>query len=131
MADDIRWKQRFENFEKAFKKLEEAMNEGELNELERNGFIQRYEFTIELAWKTLKDFLQEEGFKLKSPKDVVRQAFQSGYLDDGQVWIDALDIRNKLSHDYNQEYSEEAEQLIRNDIFPAIVHLYRYFITKI
>lgn len=75
MQVDIRWKQRFENFEKAFKKLEEAVNEGELNELERNGLIQRYEFTIELAWKTLKDFLQDEGFKLKSPKDVVRQAF--------------------------------------------------------
>lgn len=65
---DIRWKQRFQNFEKAFFKLKEAIEKEELSELERNGLIQRFEFTLELAWKTLKDFLDHEGFIVKSPK---------------------------------------------------------------
>ena len=77
---DIRWKQRFQNFEKAFKKLEEALNKDNLSELERNGLIQRFEFTMELAWKTLKDFMEDQGFVFTSisPKVILREAFQNG-----------------------------------------------------
>jgi nucleotidyltransferase substrate binding protein (TIGR01987 family) len=84
MDQSVRWKQRFENFEKAYKRLQEVIDTPELNELERNGLIQRFEFTVELAWKTLKDFLNAEGFDIKSPKETIRQAFQSGYIGDGK-----------------------------------------------
>ncbi len=81
-SNDIRWKQRFTNFEKAFHKLEEAIAEEELNELERNGLVQRFEFTLDLSWKVLKDFLEEKGFVFKpSPKDTIKLAAESGFID--------------------------------------------------
>ena len=74
-SQDIRWEQRFDNFDKTFLRLQEAIQLGELNELERNGLVQRFEFTLELAWKVMKDFLQEQEFEFNpSPKDTFRQA---------------------------------------------------------
>lgn len=130
MDQSVRWKQRFENFEKAFKRLQDVIDLSELNELERNGLIQRFEFTVELAWKTLKDFLNAEGFDIKSHKETIRQAFQSSYISDGKIWIRILDARNKLSHDYNGEYFEAAEEEIRHDFFPAIEMLYMFFVKQ-
>jgi nucleotidyltransferase substrate binding protein (TIGR01987 family) len=125
---DIRWKQRFQNFEKAFLSLNEAMLRKDLNELERNGLIQRFEFTIDLAWKVAKDFLEEKGFTFKpSPKDTFRQAQQAGYIDYAQPLIDGLEIRNELSHDYSGEKFEKSEAELRNDIFPAVKKLYQFF----
>ena len=95
--EDIRWKQRFANYESAFLRLKEAMEMKNLNELERNGLIQRFEFTLDLAWKVLKDYLEDRGFSFKpSPKDTLRLAQESGYLDYAQELIDGLDMRNDL-----------------------------------
>ena len=129
---DIRWKQRFQNFEQAFYRLQEAVNQEDLNELERNGLIQRFEFTIELAWKVMKDFLEEKGFAFKpSPKDTFRQAQEAKYIDYAQSLIDALNIRNELSHDYDGELFRLSEVELRNDIFPAIEKLYNFFENEI
>jgi nucleotidyltransferase substrate binding protein (TIGR01987 family) len=125
---DIRWKQRFTNYERAFKRLHEAMMEEELNELERNGLVQRFEFTLELAWKTTKDFLAEKGFNFKpSPKDTFRQAQASEYITYAQALIDGLDLRNELSHDYDGNKFEKAEAQLRNETFPALESLYWFF----
>ena len=103
-AKDIRWKQRFQNYELAFLRLKEAVEMPELNELERNGLIQRFEFTIDLGWKVLKDYLEDKGFSFKpSPKDSIREAQRAGFIDYGQELIDGLDMRNELSHDYSGE----------------------------
>ena len=75
----------------------------------------------------MKDFLEEQGFTVKSPKESFRQAFESGYLKDAQPLIDALEVRNKLSHDYDGEYFEEAEPEIRDEIFPELEALYNFF----
>ncbi len=92
---DIRWKQRFQNFEKAYMRLKEAIEMEELTELERNGLFQRFEFTLDLSWKVMKDFLEEQGFAFKpSPKDTFRMAQQSNYITYAQELIDGLDIRN-------------------------------------
>ncbi|RYZ99721.1 MAG: nucleotidyltransferase [Sphingobacteriaceae bacterium] len=133
MSDkDIRWKQRFQNFEKAFFRLKEALQIEDLNELERNGVIQRFEFTLELCWKTLKDFLEAEGFQFKpTPKETIRQAFNSELITDADVLIDALDIRNDLSHDYSGEKFESSEDQIRERIYPAIEKVYVFFATKV
>ncbi len=123
-----RWKQRFENYEKAFLRLKEAMDQRELNELERNGLIQRFEFSIDLSWKVMKDFLENQGFQFKpSPKETFRQAFESGYLDDVQPLIDGLDVRNELSHDYSGEKFEASEKLLREQVYPALETLYLFF----
>jgi nucleotidyltransferase substrate binding protein (TIGR01987 family) len=125
---DIRWKQRFQNFEKAFLSLNEAMLRKDLNEFERNGLIQRFELTIDLAWKVAKDFLEEKGFVFKpSPKDTLRQAQQAGYIDYAQPLIDGLEIRNELSHDYSGNKFEQSEMELRNNIFPALKKLYDFF----
>ena len=128
---DIRWKQRFENFKRAFFRLEEAMKEEELTELERNGLIQRFEFTIELAWKTLKDFLESEGFVVKSPKQTIREAYRNHFITDAQVLLDALQRRNELSHDYNEDTFERAEVEIKESFFPALEDLYHFFVQQI
>jgi len=124
---DIRWHQRFQNFERAFLILQEAIMQKELNELECNGLIQRFEFTIDMAWKVTKDFLEEKGFAFKpAPKDTFRQAQQAGYMDYAQQLIDGLDIRNDLSHDYSGEKFEKSETELRHSIFPALNKLYQF-----
>lgn len=129
---DIRWIQRFQNYEMAFLKLKEAMEQDELNELERNGLIQRFEFTIDLSWKVMKDFLEDKGFVFKpSPKDTFRQAQESNYITIAQELIDGLEIRNALSHDYDGKKFESSEKELREVIFPALQQLYEFFINEI
>jgi nucleotidyltransferase substrate binding protein (TIGR01987 family) len=130
---DIRWQQRFQNFAKAFARLKESLEEeDELNELERNGVVQRFEFTLELAWKTLKDYMQNEGLEFQlTPKGTIRQAMQSGLIDYGQTLIDALITRNELAHDYDGEKFEEAEEFIRDEVFPALEKLHAFFLKEL
>jgi len=132
MSKDIRWRQRFQNFEKAFAKLREAMEREELNELERNGLVQRFEFTLDVSWKVLKDFLEEKGFVFKSsPKDTIRLAAENGYIDHAQVLIDGLEIKNELSHDYSGEKFEKMEAELRQEVYPALEKLYAFFKDQI
>ncbi len=124
---DIRWKQRFEHFDRAFLRLHEALQLPELNELERNGLMQRFEFTLELAWKTLKDYLEYQGFAFRpSPKETLRQAYEAGYLENVQALIDGYDMRNQLSHDYSDEKFRHAEKLFREETNAALVALHRF-----
>jgi nucleotidyltransferase substrate binding protein (TIGR01987 family) len=130
-SEDLRWKQRAQNYEKAFLRLKEAMNREDLNELERNGLIQRFEFTIDLAWKVMKDYLEYKGFDFKpSPKDTIRLAQQSDYIDYAQELIDGLDIRNQLSHDYDGDKFEELEGKLRSETFPALDKLYHFYSSE-
>jgi len=100
--NDIRWKQRFENYQKALARLNEAMGAIQKepgNHLYEMATIQAFEFSIELGWKVLKDYLNFQGVKeVTLPRDVVRQAFQAQIVTDGQTWIDMLEARNKTSH---------------------------------
>ncbi|MDA8137092.1 MAG: HI0074 family nucleotidyltransferase substrate-binding subunit [Desulfobacteraceae bacterium] len=122
---DVRWKQRFHNFEQAFLRLREAMDQKVLNELERNGLIQRFEFTLDLSWKVMKDYLEDKGFAFKpSPKDTFRLAQQSNYIDYAQALIDGIEMRNELSHDYSGQKFEHFEQQLRSSTFPALEKLY-------
>jgi nucleotidyltransferase substrate binding protein (TIGR01987 family) len=128
---DIRWKQRFTNFEKAFYRLKESIEEEELNEQERNGLVQRFEFTLDLSWKVMKDFLEEKGFQFKpSPKDTFRQAQEARFIDYAQELIDGLDIRNELSHDYDGQKFESSEVQLREETYPALSRLYHFFIEE-
>ncbi len=101
-----RWLYRFENYKRAFGLLREAMdlsNTRDLTQLEREGVIQRFEFTWELAWKLLNDLLAAEGVNLDTvtPRTVIRAAFSARLVADGEVWMKALDARNRMSHTYN------------------------------
>jgi len=128
---DIRWKQRFQNFEKAFKQLARAVEVSEPSELERAGIIQFYEFTFELAWKTLKDYLKDAGYLIKSPRETIKQAFQNGYIENGHLWLKMLEKRNDLAHAYKEEIAAAALKLIQNDYFNAIQQVYTWLKTQI
>lgn len=126
--NDIRWIQRFQNYSLVFKRLEESVLQSSLNELEKNGLIQRFEFTLELSWKVLKDFLEEKGFSFKpSPKDTIRLAQESSYIDYAEELIEGLEIRNILSHDYCGEKFLQLEKRLREKTFPALKKLFHFF----
>lgn len=125
MNKEIRWKQRFVNFEKAFQALERTVAIDNPSEAERGGLIQFFEVAFELAWKTLKDYLEADGFQVKGPRDVLKQAFQLEVIQDGHAWIEALDDRNLTAHTYNEETALKIDQLIRSNYFPAISNLYQ------
>lgn len=102
----------------------------ELNDLERNGLIHRFEFTLDIAWK-VKDFLEEKGFVFKpSPKDTLRMAQQGQYISYAQELIDGLEIRNTLSHDYSGEKFEHLEVVLREQTFAALEKLYHFFVSE-
>lgn len=124
--DDIRWRQRFSNYSKAVQQLNEFLEQPSLNKFERQGLIQCFEYTFELAWKTMKDFLEEEGFTVKSPRMAIQTAFQMGIIHEGHIWIDALEKRNLMAHTYNEQIADEAENLIRSKYYSILEELYTY-----
>lgn len=123
----VRFRQRLENFEKSFVLLRDAVAKHELSELERGGLIQFFEVTFELAWKCLGDHLESEGFTLPSPKQILRQAFQSGLIEDGEAWLRALEDRNLMTHTYDERKSKEVERVIRTDYFTLLEKLHETF----
>jgi nucleotidyltransferase substrate binding protein (TIGR01987 family) len=120
MNKDIRWKQRFQNFKNAYKQLDSAIALPELSELESAGLVQTFEYTFELAWKTLKDFLESEGVVAATPRQVIQEGFKANFIIDGHTWIDALEKRNLLSHSYSKELSKKAVELIKTSYFPIM-----------
>ena len=137
MSQDVRWLQRFENFRKALKLLREPLGTRtatQLSQLELQGLTQRFEFTFELAWKTLKDYLEASGALLdqKTPKNVLRESFASGLLDeeDGDIWIRMLEARNMLSHVYDQGVFEEVVTKIENEFLEPLERLLLFFEAK-
>ena len=117
---EIRWKQRFENFDKSYKLLKKYSNIPITTELERAGIIQFFEMTFELAWKVLKDYLESEGYTVKSPRETVKQAFQISLIDNGHVWIDALSNRNLTTHTYDEELANKMTNEILSTYLPEL-----------
>lgn len=111
---DICWIQRFSNYKKALLQLKKFIDKEELNELEEQGLIQSFKYTYELAWNTLKDFLQNSGNKnIFSPTDAIREGFKADLILDGEGWMEMHKDRNRTSHSYNEEIAEEiAESII-------------------
>lgn len=119
MNDDIRWIQRFNNYKKALRQLEAAVilsHERELSLLEKQGLIQAFEFTHELAWNMLKDYLEYQGNQdIKGSRDAIREAFKVGLITDGEMWMETIKARNITSHAYDEELVQSAFETIAND----------------
>ena len=112
------------------KLLREAIADTEnLSELEKEGTVQRFEFTLELAWKTLKDYLEASGVAMSpvTPKLVLKEAFAAEIIRDGQLWIDMLGTRNEMSHRYDEAAFDEAVQEISDSYMTAFEELYGFF----
>jgi nucleotidyltransferase substrate binding protein (TIGR01987 family) len=122
---DIRWKQRFEHFVKAFrqlKKAKELKNEREYTELELQGVIQAFEVSQELSWKVMKDFLEYQGkTDLFGSKIAVREAFNVGLVSNGDVWFDMIKSRNLTSHIYDESEVLAILEIILNDYYPVFI----------
>lgn len=108
MTQDVRWQQRFANFEKALLFLQAGM-------------VQAFEFTFELAWKTLKDYLSTKGITSNFPRDVIKDAFQTEIIQDGISWLRMLDKRKELSHTYNETSAQKGLKLSKISIIPVLI----------
>jgi nucleotidyltransferase substrate binding protein (TIGR01987 family) len=127
MSPDIRWKQRFSNFTRAFQSLTEAValsQQRELSALEQQGLIKSFEFTHELAWKMLKDYLEYQGVSnIVGSRDASRVAFQNALIQDGEVWMQMIAARNQTSHTYNLKVAQSVVESILNRFYPAFNQL--------
>ena len=132
---DIRWQQRFANFQRAFLLLREAMDNdlAQLSQLEKEGIIQRFEYTFELAWKVLKDKMENDGILLDqiSPKAVVRQAYSAHYIDDAQTWLNMIGDRNLMSHTYDFRKFEAVIESIANSYLPMLEEWYLALLAEL
>jgi nucleotidyltransferase substrate binding protein (TIGR01987 family) len=108
-------KDRLKEYEKCLKKLEEVLDLPK-DEFIRDSSIKRFELCFELGWKTLKDFLNEEGIFCRSPRSCLREAFSMGLMDDEDEWLSILEDRNLSVHTYNEELAEEIYKRLRNHL---------------
>lgn len=127
MTEDIRWKQRFHNYSNALQTLTEAVELGQVrpfSKLEKQGLIHVFEFTHELGWNVLKDYLESKGFTgLIGSRDATRTAFKNALIADGEAWMDMIKARNLTSHTYNLDVAESITQDILQRFYPAFVAL--------
>ncbi|HLX54484.1 MAG TPA: nucleotidyltransferase substrate binding protein [Aquella sp.] len=128
VSKDIRWQQRFSNYTKALNKLKEAVEltkQRELSDLEKQGLIQAFEYTHELAWNTLKDFLAERGNnEIYGSRDATRSAFTLGIITDGDVWMNMIKSRNQTSHTYNEDIANQIIGMIVDTYFNEFTNLH-------
>jgi nucleotidyltransferase substrate binding protein (TIGR01987 family) len=123
-AQDIRWIQRSNNFSKALKELTKFIDKGELNELERQGLIQAFEYTHELAWNTIKDYFESQGeTTIFGSRDAFRLAFKRGLIENGEAWMEMITSRTLTSHTYNEETAENIAKDTKTIYFPEFLKL--------
>jgi nucleotidyltransferase substrate binding protein (TIGR01987 family) len=120
---DIRWEQRFSNYRKAFAQLKKFIDKGDLSDLEEQGLIKAFEYTYELAWNTMKDYLKYQGSEnnITGSRDAFREAFKAGLISNGELWMDMLQSRNKTSHSYNEETADEIVEYIFSTYYELFV----------
>ena len=129
---DIRWQQRFKNYQKALRQLERFLKETDLNDMEEQGLIQAFEYTYELAWNTIKDYLVYQGItEVIGSRDAFRIAFNRGLILEGSIWMGMIESRIKSSHTYNEEVAKEILKEIREQYFKLFIQLEAKLISSI
>jgi len=122
-SHDIRWQQRLNNYGKALAQLTKAVELGRqraLSELEKQGLIQAFEFTHELAWNVMKDYFEYQGnTSITGSRDATREAFQRGLVVDGEGWMEMIKSRNQTSHTYNEKVADEISSRIM-DLYASL-----------
>ena len=131
MANESRWVMRFRNFEKSYKFFKSIVERLDFSNLEIAALIKSFEFTYEIAWKTIKDYLEEQGLPTKFPREAIKEGFRTEIIEDGHTWMQMLEKRNELAHTYSEEISDEAVDLIKSKFYPAITQVYQYFKERV
>ena len=125
MNEDIRWKQRFENYSKALRQLTRFIEKGALNEFEQQGLIQCFEYTYELAWNCIKDVFETQGeVGIIGSRDAFRLAFQRGLIENGETWMEMIKSRVLTSHTYNEDVADEISSRIVTEYYPEFIRLH-------
>jgi nucleotidyltransferase substrate binding protein (TIGR01987 family) len=123
-VNDIRWEQRFANYQKALTQLTKFIDKGELTDLEEQGIIKAFEYSYELAWNTLKDYLEYQGIlDISGSRDTIREAFKANLITDGNTWMEMLKSRNLTSHTYNEDTAQEIVSAIINSYYSLFKQL--------
>jgi nucleotidyltransferase substrate binding protein (TIGR01987 family) len=129
---DVRWQQRFRNYQLALSRLTEAValsQQRPLSDLEKQGLVHAFEFTHELAWNVLKDYLEAQGVvDVIGSKNATRHAFANGLLEDGEAWMDMIKARNLTSHLYQAKIADDITRDILSRFHPALVAMERRFV---
>ena len=125
MQQDTRWIQRYSNYKKALSQLTRFLEKDELNEMEEQGLIQAFEYTFELAWKTLQDMLEETaGYSgVRGPRPSIMQAFSDRYISNGEKWMEMLKDRNRTVHTYDENTAREIIRAIRKEYIHLFIEL--------
>ncbi len=137
MEQDVRWMQRFSNFSRAFMLLREVLDSTDdvlsLEAIVKEGIIQRFEYTFELAWNTLKDKMIADGLLIErvSPKYVFKAAYQGRYIEEVEIWIEMANDRNLMSHTYDFAKFDEVVVKLKERYLPLLNSLYRYFNSEL
>lgn len=122
---DVRWKQRFSNYKKVLSNLNSAVElyqKRKLSELEKQGLVQSFEFTHELAWKVMKDFLEYNGISgIIGSRDAVRQAFSNGLVSNAEIWMESISDRNLSSHTYDEKTADELPRKFARNTFQFLM----------
>ena len=127
---DIRWIQRFNHFTKALGQLKKFIQKGNLNDLEEQGLIQAFEYTYELAWNTLKDYLESQGeTEIHGSRDAFRLSFQRGLIEDGETWMEMVRSRTLTSHTYNEEIAKQIVSDVSTKYVPQFVKLHEKLLS--
>lgn len=132
--NDIRWKQRFSNLQLAYRRLQQAVEANRLtpgNDLIQMALIKAFEMSFELAWKTLKDYLNYNGIDVKLPREVIKQAFANELVSDGQLWIDMLEERNLMAHIYDQARALKAVNHICQRYIHGLEEVHGFLSSKL
>lgn len=149
MKEDVRWEQRFSNYNKALKKMtqaveyikhnfledDEPVDDSELgfvlDEMIKEGLIQRFEYTHELAWNVMKDYAAYQGnSSVGGSRDATREAFQLQLISNGNIWMDMIGSRNKTTHTYNENTADKIYEKILNEYYPAFLEFHKNMEAK-
>ncbi|MCX5774540.1 MAG: nucleotidyltransferase substrate binding protein [Fusobacteria bacterium] len=127
---DIRWRQRFDNFERSYVLLKEYLEIHAPSKIERAGGVQYFEICFELSWKMLKDYLEFQGLIVNSPREAIKQSFQNGIIQQGDIWLKALEDRNLTTHTYDETKASQLDDKIHGEYFQILKTLYEFFKEK-
>jgi nucleotidyltransferase substrate binding protein (TIGR01987 family) len=131
---DIRWKQRFDNLQSAYQRLQHAIEVNEQtpdNDLIQMALIKAFEMTFELSWKTMKDYLNYNGIDVKLPREVIKQAFANDIIVNGQLWMDMLEDRNLMAHTYDEARAIKAVNHICQHYIAGLNDLHQYLLARL
>lgn len=131
MYTQVRWQQRFQNFEKTYRLLSNISSIKNRSEAEKMWLIQAFEICFELSWKLMKDYLELKWYNIKWPRDIIKQSLQDGIISKWHLWLDALEKRNQTVHIYDEKIAELIEEEIDENYLWLFKSLYEFFKKEI